>query len=62
MWNMISGNRLLDRKRKEEAQRKHIIALNNVKSKINNSAPKEYGFLYSRPKARQLKFCTPTVN
>lgn len=40
MWNVISGNRLIDRKRKQEAQRKHVAALNNIKSLVNNSTPK----------------------
>ena len=55
MWNRVSGNKLLERKRKEEAFRKHVRALNTVKPMIDNSCPKEYSFLYSRPKAHQMK-------
>lgn len=61
MWNVLSGNRLIDRRRKEEAQKKHLIALNKVRSQINNSAPREYSFLNSRPKANQLKYCKLVV-
>lgn len=39
MWNIISGNRVLDRKRKEEAHRKHISALHNIKSQIDTASP-----------------------
>lgn len=58
MWNVMSGNKLLDRKRKEEAHHKHIRALYSVKSQINNSTPPQYSFLYTRSKANQLKHCT----
>lgn len=61
MWNVICGNKLLDRKRKEEAQKKHLLALSKVRSSINNSTPREYNFLYTRPKANQLKYCTPAL-
>ena len=57
MWNLVSGNRLIDRRLKQDAHRKHILALNNMKSSINNASPSQYSFLYSRPKAHQLKFC-----
>lgn len=60
MWNTICGNKLIDRKRKEEAQKKHLLALSKVRSSINNSTPREYNFLYTRPKANQLKYCTTT--
>ena len=59
MWNMTSGNRLIDRKRKESAQKKHLLALNNVKSQVDNSAPREYVFLYTRPKANLTKQGNP---
>jgi len=39
MWNYIASNRILDKKRKQEAQRKHLQALNNIKSQINNTRP-----------------------
>jgi len=39
MWNVISGNRLIDKRRKQEAQRKHITALNKIKSMIDNHSP-----------------------
>lgn len=55
MWNVLCGNRLIDKRRKESAQRKHITALNEVKSIINNHTPNQYSFLYSRPKAYQKK-------
>ncbi len=54
MWNRIASNRIPDKKRKQSAQRKHIDNLRNIKSQINNSAPKHYLFLDTRPKARQL--------
>ena len=57
MWNLVSGNRLIDRRAKQEAHRRHIVALNTMKSSINNAPPSQYSFLYSRPKAQQLKFC-----
>ena len=59
MWNVIVGNRLIDRKRKAEAQKRHVKALNNIRSLIDNSTPNEYSFLNSRPKAHQLKQGTP---
>jgi len=39
MWNLVSGNRLIDRRLKQEAHRKHKHALNSIKSSINNVAP-----------------------
>lgn len=57
MWNLVASNRILDMKWKKENQRKHISTLRSIKSVINNSAPKKYSFLDSRPKARQLEFC-----
>lgn len=36
MWNIITSNRLLDKKRKQEAQRKHLNALRNIKPSIDN--------------------------
>jgi hypothetical protein len=57
MWNYIASNRILDKKRKQEAQKKHLSALNNIKSQIDNTKPHSYSFLYTRPKARMLKFC-----
>ena len=59
MWNVIVGNRLIDRKRKAEAQKRHVKALDNIRSLIDNSTPNEYSFLNSRPKAHQLKQGTP---
>ena len=58
MWNRIASNRILDLKRKQQAQKKHIDALRNIKSRINNSAPKQYLFLNTKPKTRQLELCT----
>lgn len=55
MWNIITSNRLLDKKRKQEAQRKHLAALRNIKPSIDNVEPQGYSFLYSRPKARMMK-------
>lgn len=45
MWNRIASNRILDKKRKEEAQRKHLENLRNIKSQVNNSTPRQYLFL-----------------
>ena len=39
MWNMISGNRLIDRKRKEEAHRRHKLALFQIRGQIDNKTP-----------------------
>lgn len=39
MWNVLSGNRLIDRRRKEEAHRKHLLALNAIKPMIDNRSP-----------------------
>jgi hypothetical protein len=55
MWNTISGNRLIEKRRKEEAHRKHIKALYNIRGKIDNSAPQYFSFLYTRPKSNLLK-------
>lgn len=55
MWNTIAANRLLDRKRKKEAQLRHISALKNVKPSLDNRCPPSYSFLETRPKARLLK-------
>lgn len=53
----MASNRILDLKWKRQNQRKHINNLKNIKSQINTSAPKQYSFLNSRPKARQLESC-----
>jgi hypothetical protein len=58
MWNLISSNKILDIKWKRENQRKHISALQNIKSQVDTSSPNFYSFLESRPKARQLRRCT----
>lgn len=55
MWNLISGNKIIDRKLKQEAHRKHLRALHCIKPSIDNKSPSEYSFLYSRPKATQIK-------
>jgi hypothetical protein len=55
MWNKVASNRILDQISKKEAQYKHLKALRNIKSQINNSSPKQYSFLSSRPKAKQLE-------
>jgi hypothetical protein len=39
MWNVVSGNRLIDRRRKQEAQRRHLRALHKVKPSIDNHTP-----------------------
>ena len=39
MWNLMSSNRIIDRKLKQEAHRKHRKALNTVKPSIDNRAP-----------------------
>ena len=54
----MTSNRLLDKKRKQQAQRKHLTALKNIKGSLDNSQPSKYNFLYSRPKARLMKLCT----
>ena len=55
MWNIVSSNRLIDKKLKHEAHRKHVLALHTMKSSLNNNSPSQYSFLYSRPKAQQLR-------
>lgn len=50
----MASNRILDLKWKRQNQRKHIDNLKNIRSQINTSAPKQYSFLNSRPKARQI--------
>lgn len=57
MWNRASSNRYLDKLAKQEAYRKHISTLYNVKSTIDNKPPKEFTFLNTRPKATQKKIC-----
>ena len=54
MWNLVASNRILDLKWKKQNQKKHLINLKNVKSQINNTAPRSYSFLNTKPKARQL--------
>ena len=53
----MASNRILDMRRKQEAQKKHVNNLKNIKSQINNSAPKQYLFLHTRPKTKQLELC-----
>jgi hypothetical protein len=55
MWNKAASNRYLDKLSKQEAYRKHISTLYNVKSSIDNKPPKEFTFLNTRPKAMQKK-------
>jgi hypothetical protein len=55
MWNIVSGNRLIDRRMKQEAHRRHVQALYTIKPSIDNAPPSEYSFLYSRPKAKMQK-------
>ncbi len=62
MWNLISGNKIIDRKLKQEAHRKHLRALHSIKPSIDNRTPSEYSFLYSRPKATQLKLGSTVPN
>ena len=61
MWNRMASNRILDMRRKQEAQKKHVMNLKNIKSQINNSTPKQYLFLHTRPKAKQLELCNYTL-
>ena len=55
MWNIMSSNRILDLKWKQQAQKRHRRALNNVKSSTNTSCPKKYSFLETKPKRKQLQ-------
>lgn len=61
MWNLKSSNRILDLQSKKEAHLRHLRALKNVKSKINNSQPKQYTFLNYKAKAAQLTRCTQYI-
>lgn len=58
MWNMVGSNRLIDKRLKQDAHRKHMQALHTMKPSLDNAAPSQYSFLYSRPKAHQLKLGT----
>lgn len=58
MWNLVSGNKIIDRKLKQEAHRRHLRALHTIRGSIDNRPPSEYSFLYSRPKATQKKLGT----
>jgi hypothetical protein len=40
MWNIVSGNRVIDRRRKSQAHRRHLDALLKAKPQINNLAPR----------------------
>ena len=62
MWNLVSSNRLIDRRQKQEAHRKHLLALNTIKASLDNGSPSQYSFLHSRPKAHQLKMGTCLPN
>lgn len=55
MWNVRSGNKLVERNLKEAAQKKHIEALRKIRGQVDCSSPKQYSFLYSRLKAQQIK-------
>lgn len=39
MWNLVSANRIIDKRLKQEAHRKHLRALNTIKSSLNNKTP-----------------------
>ena len=55
MWNIMSSNRILDLKWKQQAQKRHRQALKNVRSSTNTSCPKKYSFLDSKPKRKQIQ-------
>lgn len=57
MWNLKSSNRILDLQSKREAHLRHLRALKNVKSKINNSQPKKFTFLNYKAKTALLAKC-----
>ena len=57
MWNKVSSSKIIDRKTKLYAYKKHRHNLKNVRSSINNSSPKVYDFMNTRPKAKMLKLC-----
>ena len=40
MWNVRSGNRLVDRNMKESAHRKHLLALKRARGMVDHSSPK----------------------
>jgi hypothetical protein len=49
-------------KNKKEAHLKHLKALKNVRSTLNNSQPKKYSFLDFKAKAIQSTKCTKYSN
>ena len=55
MWNVRSGNRLVDRNMKETAHRKHLLALRRVRGMVEHSSPKLYPFVYTKPKTNQMR-------
>lgn len=61
MWNKVSANRIIDLRIKREAQRRHAIALANVKCSLDNASPQRCDFLYSRPKARTIQLGTRSL-
>ena len=58
MWNIIAANSFLDKRNKERQYERHRKTLSLIKSQIDNSAPKEYSFLTSRPKTRLQAYGT----
>lgn len=57
MWNIITSNRLVEKKKRQQAQRKHLNALRNIKPSIDNDQPQNFRFLYTRPKQRLQHLC-----
>lgn len=58
MWNVKSGNRLVERARTESAHRRHLQALGKVKGLVDHSSPQQHPFLYSRLKQKQIQMGT----
>jgi hypothetical protein len=57
MWNVISSNRILDRKMKEKSYLQHKKTLLQIKSQIDNQSPQKFNFLFTKPKTKQLQYC-----
>ena len=57
MWNKVTSSKIVDKKIKLYAYKKHKHNLKNVRSTIDNSSPKEYDFINTKPKAKMLKLC-----
>lgn len=55
MWNKIASNKHLDKLSKQQAYRKHITTLYNMKPTIKVQPPTEYEFLKQKPKVEVSK-------